>query len=49
MACIFVRGTGKKIGKEQTDILIDDAVSLCNKLCDEYKNLSDKEKIHTER
>ncbi len=39
----------KKIGKQQTDILIDDAVTLCNKLCDDYKNLSKKEKIHTEK
>ena len=39
----------KKIGKEQTDILVNDAVNLCNELCDKYNGLSKKEKIHTER
>ena len=39
----------KKLGKEQTDILIHDAVSLCNELCGKYKGLPKKEKIHTER
>ena len=39
----------KKIGRQQTDALIDDAVNLCNELCDKYKGLSKKEKIHTER
>ena len=35
----------KKIGGQQTDILIDDAVNLCNQLCAKYKGLSKKEKI----
>lgn len=39
----------KKIGNEQTDVLVNDAVSLCNELCDKYKDLSKKEKIHTEQ
>ena len=39
----------KKLGEAQTDALVDDAVKLCNKLCDKYKDLSSKEKIHTER
>ena len=39
----------KKIGKEQTDILVHDAVNLCNELCGKYKGLSKKEKMHTER
>ena len=39
----------KKIGKEQTDILVYDSVNLCNELCDKYKGLSKKEKMHTER
>ena len=39
----------KKLGKEQTDVLIHDAVSLCNELCGKYKELSPKEKLHTER
>lgn len=39
----------KKFGKEQTDALVNDAVVLCNELCDKYKELSKKEKIHTER
>jgi len=39
----------KKLGKEQTDVLVNDAVCLCNELCDKYKGLSKKEKIHTER
>lgn len=30
----------KKISGQQTDILIDDAVNLCNQLCDKYKGLS---------
>ena len=33
----------KKIGREQTDALVNDAVSLCNELCDKYKGLSKKE------
>lgn len=39
----------KKIGTQQTDVLINDAVTLCNELCVKYKDLSEKEKIHTER
>lgn len=39
----------KKIGKEQTDVVVNDAVELCNEWCDKYKNLSKKEKLHTER
>ena len=39
----------KKLGKEQTDILVNDAVELCNELCDKYKGLPKKEKIHTEQ
>lgn len=39
----------KKIGNEQTDVLVNDAVSLCNELCDKYKDISKKEKIHTEQ
>ena len=39
----------KKLGKEQTDALVSDAVALCNELCDQYKNLPKKEKLHTEQ
>ncbi len=39
----------KKLGEEQTDVLVNDAVKLCNELCDQYKNLPKKEKIHTEQ
>ena len=39
----------KKLGREQTDVLLNDAVSLCNELCGKYKDLPKKEKIHTER
>ena len=39
----------KKLGKEQTDALVNDAVDLCNELCDQYKNLPKKEKLHTEQ
>lgn len=42
-------GLREKIGEQQTDILIQDAVNLCNELCDKYKDLSKKEKIHTEQ
>lgn len=38
----------KKIGSQQTDVLIKDAVNLCNELCDKYKSLPKKEKIHIE-
>lgn len=39
----------KMISTQQTDILINDAVNLCNELCDKYKYLSKKEKLHTEK
>ena len=39
----------KKLGKEQTDVLVNDAVKLCNEVCDQYKNLPKKEKLHTEQ
>lgn len=39
----------KKLGEEQTDALVNDAVKLCNELCEKYNGLSPKEKIHTER
>ena len=39
----------KKLGGEQTDVLVSDAVSLCNELCEQYKELPKKEKLHTER
>ena len=39
----------KKLGKEQTDALVSDAVKLCNELCDEYKDLPKREKLHTEQ
>ena len=39
----------KKLGREQTDVLVNDAVTLCNELCDKYQGLSKKEKLHTER
>lgn len=39
----------KKLGEEQTDALVNDAVKLCNELCEKYNGRSPKEKIHTER
>lgn len=39
----------KKLGKEQTDALVSDAVNLCNELCNRYRDLPKKGKIHTER
>lgn len=39
----------EKLGKEQTDALVNDAVKLCNELCDQYKNLPKKERLHTEQ
>ena len=39
----------KKIGRQQTDVLMKDAVNLCNELCDKYKGMSKKERIHTEQ
>ena len=38
----------KKIGTQQTDVLMMDAVNLCNGLCEKYKRLPKKERIHTE-
>ena len=38
-----------KLGERQTDVLIQDAVKLCNELCDRYKDLPKKERLHTER
>ena len=38
----------KKLGKEQTDALVNDVVKLCNELCDKYKGLPKKEKLHTD-
>ena len=37
----------KKLGEEHTDVIINDAVNLCNELCDKYKELPEKEKVHT--
>lgn len=39
----------KKIGTQQTDALMEDAVNLCNELCEKYKDLPKKERIHTEQ
>ena len=39
----------KKLGKEQTEALVNNAVTLCNELCDKYSDLPKKEKVHTER
>ena len=39
----------KKLGEEQTDVLVNDAVKACNELCDKYKGLPKKEKLHTEQ
>ena len=30
----------KKLGEEQTDALVNDAVKLCNELCEKYNGLS---------
>lgn len=38
-----------KLGDRQTDVLIQDAVKLCNELCERYKDLPKKERLHTER
>ena len=37
----------KKLGKEQTDALVNDAVTLYNELCGKYKDLPKKERLHT--
>ena len=39
----------KKLGAQQTDVIVNDAVALCNELCDKYKGLPKKEKLHTEQ
>ena len=39
----------KELGAEQTDALINDAVTLCNEWCSKYKGLPRKEKLHTEQ
>ena len=39
----------KKLGSQQTDALVHDAVKLCNAFCSQYKDLSKKEKFHTEQ
>ena len=39
----------KKLGEGQTDVLVNYAVKVCNELCDKYKGLPKKEKLHTEQ
>lgn len=39
----------RKIGRQQTDVLVEDAVTLCNELCSQYKGLPKKERVHTEQ
>ena len=39
----------KKLGRPQTDILVQDAVTLCNELCGQYQCLPKKEQLHTEQ
>ncbi len=38
----------RKLGKEQTEIIVNDAADLRNELCEKYGELSKKEKLHTE-
>lgn len=38
-----------RLGNEKNDAIVNDSVNLCNELCDKYKDLPKKEKIHTER
>lgn len=45
----LLSGLKKKIGKEQTDLLVNGAVNLCNESCGKYQGLSKKEKLHTEQ
>ncbi len=45
----LLRELKKKLGKEQTDTLIEEAVTLCNEFCDRYRELPEKETVHTER
>ncbi len=39
----------KGLGAQQTDALVNVAVKVCNELCDKYKGLPKKEKLHTEQ
>lgn len=39
----------KKLGRPQTDILVQDAVTLCNELCGQYQGLPKKKRLHTEQ
>ena len=39
----------RKIGRQQTDVLVEDAVILCNELCSQHRSLPQKERIHTEQ
>ena len=39
----------KKLSRQQTEVLIKDAADLCNELCEKYKGLPKKERLHTER
>ena len=39
----------KKLGRPQTDILVQDAVVLCNELCGQYQGLPKKKRLHTEQ
>lgn len=38
-----------KLGNEQTDILLNDALNLCNELCDKYKDLPKKKRYILKR
>ena len=39
----------KELGTQQAEALMTHAVNLCNGLCEEYKGLPKKERIHTEQ
>ena len=39
----------KQLGQQQTDALVDNAVTLCNEWCGQYNGLPKKEKLHTEQ
>ena len=39
----------RTLGQQQTDALLEDAVTLCNEWCGQYKSLPKKEKLHTEQ
>ena len=45
----LLKEVSKKLGNEQTDVLVNDAVTLCNEFCDKYKEFPKKEKLHTEQ